>query len=76
MKEETKATGRYKLLPSLKQKDSVPDKKTCKKCKKEKPIAEFAKNSSFKDGHAGVCKKCFNEKTRAKVKEMKGGFPF
>lgn len=32
--------------------------KTCSKCKKEKPVNEFFKNRSNKDGHDCQCKKC------------------
>ena len=35
------------------------EKKVCSKCKKEKPIEEFALNKSKKDGHSCVCKACF-----------------
>jgi hypothetical protein len=35
--------------------------KVCSKCKKEKPIGEFGKNSKSKDGLLGYCKSCRNE---------------
>lgn len=32
--------------------------KTCIKCNKEKPLYDFQKRSSNKDGHTGMCKSC------------------
>jgi hypothetical protein len=32
--------------------------KKCSKCKKEKLVTDFAKNSKNKDGLYGYCKKC------------------
>lgn len=32
--------------------------KTCYTCKSEKPVSEFQKRSSSKDGFAGTCKEC------------------
>ena len=40
--------------------------KICSKCKIEKPITEFHKNKSKKDGYGHICKKC---RCRAKQKE-------
>ena len=34
--------------------------KICKKCGKELPIEEFAKNPGSKDGHINTCKRCRN----------------
>ena len=39
--------------------------KTCSKCKTEKPLTEFYKKRSAKDGHQGVCKLCANAKNKA-----------
>lgn len=33
-------------------------KKICSKCKQEKIISKFGKNSSKKDGLQSICKKC------------------
>ena len=32
--------------------------KTCTRCKQEKPLTEFHKRSSSKDGHKSLCKSC------------------
>ena len=37
---------------------SVPATKTCVKCKREKSITAFHKNTRNKDGHDGRCKEC------------------
>ena len=34
------------------------NKKICNKCKNEKPLEDFGKNKSTKDGHKGICKEC------------------
>jgi 5-methylcytosine-specific restriction endonuclease McrA len=39
--------------------------KTCRKCKTEKPLTEFYKKRSAKDGHQGACKLCDNAKSKA-----------
>ena len=38
--------------------------KTCCKCKTEKPLSEFYKNKSKKDGHGTECKQCKKSETR------------
>lgn len=38
-----------------------PDKKTCKKCGKTKPIDEFYVAKMNRDGHEGACKECRNK---------------
>lgn len=50
--------------------------KTCYKCKKNKLLEEFSKNSSISDGHCNKCKECtkaymtrYREKHLEKVKE-------
>lgn len=35
--------------------------KICPKCEEEKPLSEFHKNSSSKDGRGGYCKSCMAE---------------
>jgi len=39
--------------------------KTCSKCKIEKPLTEFSKDKSKKDGHKYVCKLCENSRIKA-----------
>jgi hypothetical protein len=34
------------------------DTKVCNKCKKEKPISEFYKNRTMRDGYTSQCKEC------------------
>ncbi len=36
--------------------------KVCSTCKQEKPVEEFHKNSAYRDGYVGQCKKCRNAK--------------
>lgn len=38
--------------------------KTCVKCEKEKPLADFYKTSKNKDLHQSKCKPCHNEQNR------------
>ncbi len=38
--------------------------KTCTKCTRTKPIAEFIKNSRYRDGYVTWCKSCKNEHAR------------
>jgi hypothetical protein len=35
-------------------------KKTCSKCKTEKPVDEFSKNKSSKDGYSSACNRCID----------------
>lgn len=39
--------------------------KTCRKCKKSKPLEEFHKRKSAKDGLLGNCKSCQSEYTKS-----------
>jgi hypothetical protein len=39
---------------------SVSTKKRCSKCNEEKPLSEFYKNKTKKDGHNPFCKPCAN----------------
>lgn len=47
----------------MKDKDKDKDKKICGRCNEEKPLDDFYKNRTCKDGHSRVCKKCQNEIT-------------
>jgi hypothetical protein len=40
------------------------EKKICYKCKEEKNICEFGKNSSSKDKLNSICKNCDNLKSK------------
>jgi len=42
--------------------------KTCRNCKLEKPITDFHKHSSYKDGHRSQCAECCTQKAREKYK--------
>lgn len=44
--------------------------KTCTKCFKQKPLTDFDKNKSKKDGHDSRCKKCVSE-AKAKLYKKK-----
>lgn len=39
--------------------------KTCKKCGDNKPLQDFLKDTSLKDGHSGTCKECHRAYQRA-----------
>lgn len=46
-----------------------PESKTCNKCKKDKPLDEFHKDSHIKSGRKGTCSTCcngFKQKMREK----------
>jgi 5-methylcytosine-specific restriction endonuclease McrA len=43
--------------------------KTCPRCGKYKPLSEFHKNKSRKDGVNGWCKLCMSEKLKARYQE-------
>ena len=54
----------------LKAKEKIKNnKKICNKCKKEKPLESFYKDSKRLDGRQGWCKDCC-EKYRAKIKKL------
>lgn len=46
--------------------------KTCPRCKETKPLSEFYKNRSEKDGHGGWCKSCALKQTKIYQKTEKG----
>jgi superfamily II helicase len=46
--------------------------KKCSHCGEIKPIDEFYKNTSYKDGHLNVCKTCTSESQRASRKRKEG----
>jgi hypothetical protein len=50
--------------------------KHCNTCGIDKPVEEFAKNTTNRDGRAGICKKCFRDKTNKKSEENRRLFPF
>lgn len=43
--------------------------KICKKCGTEKELCDFYKNKARSDGHAGVCKKCDDERNKIRQKQ-------
>jgi hypothetical protein len=49
--------------------------KVCSCCKIEKPLSEFGKNRSTKDGHSIYCRDCQNEKMRASRGRKKDALP-
>jgi hypothetical protein len=40
--------------------------KTCNKCHQEKPLSEFYKDKTSKDGHGGRCKECAREISKSR----------
>lgn len=50
----------------------APDKKVCKTCGIEKPIAQFKKHVTYADGHANQCRQCEYEKQARKQEEEAG----
>ena len=46
--------------------------KTCRACKETKPISEFYKNHSSKDGHRNDCKKCYMQYVKQYRQTEKG----
>ncbi len=44
-------------------------KKTCNKCKVEKPLTEFASRANRKSGYDAQCKPCYNERKRRERRE-------
>jgi hypothetical protein len=44
--------------------------KQCNKCKETKPVSEFSKNKTFKDGLMHWCKKCKKQITNPSVQSM------
>lgn len=67
--------SRYKLYPYL-EKKSVPKSKVCNMCHIEKPIGDFAKGSTYADGHRPSCKECVNEVRRQMEALNRSVFPF
>ena len=47
----------------------TPEKKTCPKCKKTKPLEEFKKDLTSPDNHSSRCKFCMNEQYRQRYKK-------
>lgn len=49
----------------------ISDLRECKKCKKEKPLQDFTKNSRLPSGYTNECKECHN----AYLKNRRDGNP-
>lgn len=45
--------------------------KTCNKCKEEKPLDEFYKDKSVKDGHTRICKRCIKQRDKDNAEQIK-----
>lgn len=50
----------------------MEEEKICRKCQKKKPLSEFHLDSSSKDGHKNICKKCLSKRKFNKI--QKPGF--
>lgn len=75
MKKEIVKQDRYKLYPYL-EKKPVPKSKVCNVCHIEKTIGDFAKGSTYADGHRPSCKECVNEIAAILRENNKLLFPF
>jgi len=76
-KKETKIIN-HKRIPTREitiegEAEATPNKEKCKRCGKEKPVENFAKNSTKPTGRSSWCKECHREyeKERRKQKEQK-----
>lgn len=49
----------------------VVKKKTCKRCKAEKPIGKFPRSAFAKDGHLGYCEECWSTMISKSAKRHK-----
>lgn len=67
--------SRYKLYPYL-EKKPVPKSKVCNMCHIEKPIGDFAKGSTYADGHRPSCKECVNDVAAILRQNKRDVFPF
>lgn len=47
-----------------------PDRKRCPDCGETKPLEQFCRNKSSRDGHAAYCKPCHNARTRETVRRL------
>lgn len=56
-----KQTKRYQKVLERKKRIRTRTRKTCSKCKTEKPLEEFIRDSSSVDGYATICKECKNK---------------
>ena len=45
--------------------------KTCAKCKIEKPLTEFSKNKSTRNGYRSECKSCSKKYRKANAERIK-----
>ena len=52
--------------------DVMVDMKKCSRCLKEKPLSEFNKNKSSKDGYQSLCRTCAREYglLKARIKKL------
>jgi hypothetical protein len=50
----------------------VPDSQRCPACKQWKPVSEFPRNRSTRDGFAAYCKPCHNERGRRNRQRLHG----
>ena len=72
---------RERLHPKEDKPQAQEGYKVCNKCKTEKPLDQFHKSKSSKDGHKGECKECMCARSREyqqnnsdKVKEKKQAY--
>ena len=47
--------------------DKIEKQKTCKTCKKTKPLSEFYALQNARDGHHQECKECLRRRTRINI---------
>lgn len=61
--------GRESIMETVKPEDA----KNCTKCGGRKLLSEFPENKICKDGHAGTCRTCINDRVRELKKSRKLG---
>lgn len=51
---------------------AASDPKVCLECGQAKPLGEFPRNQSARDGHGSRCKPCHNKRNRERIKRLYG----
>ena len=51
----------------------IPQSKSCRDCRLEKPISQFGKKSMSLDKHNIYCKPCWRDRTKKAIRKMRNG---